>query len=162
MLKGAKGISVPQGSFHAYEGELVRRRPAAVLNRRCGISHFISAGRGSPSEEWDYEFTSPLFLEILNVKTARVSRQEIAEGKQESRKLREAFISVQRMMKKTIPYGSRAEPNCYINDHIEKRLKLQVMKVERRLDLLPSKTANILRLDRFSSRYTDKLHGNSP
>jgi hypothetical protein len=36
------------------------------------------------------------------------------------------------------------------------------MMVERTVDVLPSKTANMLRLDRFSTWYTDKLHGNSP
>jgi hypothetical protein len=40
--------------------------------------------------------------------------------------------------------------------------ELLFIMVKRILDLLPSKTANVLRLDRFSSCYTDKLHGKSP
>lgn len=87
---------------------------------------------------------------------------EMFEGKRENLKMDETFMKVQRIMRETIPYGSRAEPVRYRGKRIEEYLDLLFIKVERILDLLPSKTANMLRLDRFSSWYTDKLHGNLP
>ncbi|PSS16558.1 hypothetical protein M430DRAFT_42570 [Amorphotheca resinae ATCC 22711] len=111
--------------------------------------------------KWDYEFIFPLFLQIRNVKMARMYSTEMFEGKQENRMMGETFMKAQRIMRKTTPYGSGAA-DWYDGKRIEEYLNHLFMMVERKLDLLPSKTANMLRLDRFSSWYTDKLHGNSP
>jgi hypothetical protein len=88
----------------------------------------------------DYDFILPLFLQIQNVKITRMYSTETM---------------------RTLTYRGQEEPGWYRGKRIEEYLDLLFMRVEYKLDVLRSKTANMLRLDRFSSWYTDKLHGNS-
>ncbi len=115
-----------------------------------------------PGAKWDYQFIFPLFLQIRNVKMARMYSTERFEGKRENLMMVKAFMEAERFKMKTTPYRSRAERGRHHGKRIEQHLDLLFIMVELILDLLRSKTANMLRLDRFSSWYTDKLHGNSP
>jgi len=112
--------------------------------------------------KWDYEFIFPLFLQVRNMKMARMYSTELFEGKRENLLMGKTFMKAEKIMRKKIPYGSQAESDRYHGKRIEKHLNLLFTMVERILDVLPSKTANMLRLERFSFWYTDKLHGNSP
>ena len=44
---------------------------------------------------------------------ARIYSTEMFEGKRENLMMGEIFMKAQRIMRKTIPYGSRAEPDWY-------------------------------------------------
>lgn len=123
---------------------------------QCSIENkadLLPWGGEIPWAKWDYEFIFPLFLQIRNAKMARMYSTEIFRGKRENLMMGDTFMKAERIMRKTTPYESRA---------VKEHLDLLFMLVERILDLLPSKTANMLRLDRFSSWYIDKLHGKSP
>ncbi|KAE8444791.1 hypothetical protein EG329_014251 [Mollisiaceae sp. DMI_Dod_QoI] len=129
---------------------------------QCSIENkvdYLPWGREISGAKWDYEFIYPLFLQIRNVKMARMYSTELFDVE---RKTLQGFLKAQTVMSKTITYGSQAEPILYFGKRIEEHLDLLFMMVECILDRLPTKTANMLRLDRFSSWYTDKLHGNSP
>lgn len=126
------------------------------------MANLLPWGGEIPGVKWDYEFIFPLFLQIRNAKRAKMYSTEIFEGKRENLRMDEMFMKAQGTMRRTTPYESRAEPDQYYGKRIGEYLDLVFMMVERILDILPSKTANMLRLDRFSSWYTDKLHGNSP
>ena len=102
---------------------------------------------------WDYELIFSLFLQQRNVKMAEIYCTEMAEGKRENRMMSQNFLKAERIMRQTTPYGSPEDKP------IENHLDLIFMVVERMLDLMLSKTADMLRLDHFSSWYTDKLHG---
>jgi hypothetical protein len=66
------------------------------------------------------------------------------------------------MMRRT-SYGSpEEEPHFYCRRQVEMWLNHFFMITERLLDVLPMETARMLRLERFSSWYTDKIHSNSP
>lgn len=111
------------------------------------LADLLPWGGEIPGAKWDYEFILPLFLQIRNVKMARMYSTEIFEGKQENQMMRETFIKAQRVMRKTTPYGSQAEPDRYYGKGVEDHLNLLFAMVERMLDLLPSKTAKLLRLE---------------
>jgi hypothetical protein len=134
-------------------------QPQCSIENKADLLQYEGELRGA---KWDYEFIFPLFLQIRNVKMARMCCTEMFEGKRENRTMNGSFRNSERIMRKTTPYGSRAEKDRYYGRRIEEHLDLLFMMVERILDNLPSKTANMLRLERFSSWYTDKLHGNSP
>ncbi|RDW69659.1 hypothetical protein BP6252_08679 [Coleophoma cylindrospora] len=70
----------------------------------------------------DYEFIFPLFLQIRNVKKATMRSTEMSKGKRENLMMGETFMTVQRVMRRTTPYGSRAEPGWYYDKRIEERL----------------------------------------
>ena len=134
----------------------------SIENKADLLLDFLPRGGEIRGAKWDYEFIFLLFLQIRNVKMARMYSREMFEGKRENLMMGETFMKVQRIMRKTIPYESWAEPIRYYGRQIEEHLDLLFVMVERILDLLPLETGNMLRLDRFSSWYTDKLHGNSP
>ncbi len=126
---------------------------------QCSIGNkadLLPWGGGSPRGKWDFEFIFPLFLQIRNAKKAEMYSEEIIDGQRESLIMVQEFMKAQRIMMRT------AKPNRYYGNQIDKHLDLLFMMVERILDVMPTKTARMLRLERFSSWYTDKLHGNSP
>jgi hypothetical protein len=110
----------------------------------------------------DYEFILPLFLQIRNVKQVGIYSTAILDGKVEDMITGGKFQMVEWSMMETVPYCSRTTQDYYYGQRIGMGLDQLSMLVEYLLDFLPSKTANMLRLARFSSWYTDKLHGNSP
>ena len=161
ILRGAKGFL----SIWVVFGHTKNTSWFDEAQPQCSIENvadLLPWGGEIPGAKWDYEFIFPLFLQIRNVKMARMYSTEIFGGKRENLIMGGRFMKAQRIMRKTTPYGSRAEPDRYHGKLIKEHLDLLFMMVERILDLLPSETANMLRLDRFSSWYTDKLHGNSP
>jgi len=76
------------------------------------------------------------------------------------------FKAAQFIMRETTPFESLEESLeeliLYYGRRIGVHLDLLFMTVERILDILPSETADMLRLDHFSSWYTDRLYGDSP
>ena len=121
---------------------------------QCSIENMADLlpwGVDIPGAKWDYEFIFPLFLQIRNVKIARMYSMELFEGKRENLTMGEIFIKAQRIMRKTTPYESRAAADLYYGKRIEEHLDFLFMMVECILHFLPSKTADMLRLDRFSS-----------
>lgn len=82
-----------------------------------------------------------------------------SEGEESSncnQEMSRSFENAERWMENKASYGTKSE-----DEDIQKHLDLLYMKVEIILDLLPSRTANMLCLERFSSWYTDKLYGYS-
>lgn len=145
MLKGANGFL----SLNVVFGQ---RKKARWFNDglpQCSIENNADLLQLIVGAKRDYAFIVPLFLQIRNAKMAKMYFTETFEGK------RGTFIDAPSIMTGTI-HGYAAEPR------IQKHLDLLFTRVEHILDLLPSKTADMLRLDRFSSWYTDRLNGNSP
>lgn len=132
---------------------------------QCSIknkSDLLRWGEEIPGAKWDYELIFPWFLQIQNVKMAKIYCTEISTRKRENAKMSESFTMTQRIMGKKATSKSPAAPVFYYRRRVEVHLDLLFIMIERILDVLPSETANMLRLDRFSSWYTDKLHGDSP
>ncbi|KAL3424173.1 hypothetical protein PVAG01_03454 [Phlyctema vagabunda] len=114
------------------------------------------------NEKRDYEYILPLFYQLRNVKMARAYSMEMLQGKQKNLKMHKLLAIAEAVMEMKTPYGLPKEQVTKNDKLIEEALNNLFLLVERMVDLVPSETANMLRLERFSSWYTDKLHGDSP
>ena len=102
-------------------------------------AHLLPWGGQIPGAKWDYEFIFPLFLQVRNLKMARIYSTEMFEEKRENLMMGKTFMNIQRFMRKTTLHGSREEPDRYQGKRIEEHFDLLFMMVEHVLDLLPSK-----------------------
>ncbi|CAG8961754.1 hypothetical protein HYFRA_00006297 [Hymenoscyphus fraxineus] len=116
----------------------------------------IDLGGYNNDYHYDYEYILPLFLQLRNAKMVDIRSNETSKIKRWKKLgMSDAFIHTRKViMKKVMSKSEDAK--------IQKDLESLGIKVEEILDNLPSKTANMLRLDLFSGWYTDKLHGESP
>ncbi|KAL2063586.1 hypothetical protein VTL71DRAFT_5391 [Oculimacula yallundae] len=136
-------------------------RPQCSIEK---MAHLLPWELGIRGAKWDYEFIFPMFLQIQNVKVAKISSSEIIEGKQEYAimNMNHKFAKGQEIMSTFTINKAQNKSVYYHGIPIQVHLDAVFLRMERMLDDYPSNTANMLRLERFSSWYTDKLHGKSP
>lgn len=135
ILKGAKGFL----SLWVFFGHTTDRTWFDDGQPQCSIKNvtdLLPWGGIIPGGSPDYEFIFPLFQQIRNVKMARMYFTERVNGIQ-NQMMGRTFLNVQRIMRKTTPYRSRTEPDCYEDKQIKKQLDALSVLVEQILDVLP-------------------------
>lgn len=126
---------------------------------RDGDDSFLWA-KEEPWMNWDYDFIYPQFAQLRNARVARMYSAD-TRGLQNQR-MTNLFLKTSKIMRTKTPFGLILNRwDGYDDQQAELYFYRIFAKVERILDNLPTKTANMLRLDRFSTWYSDKLFGNS-